>query len=117
MLQARSQQLQNRISSLEAMGKRRDVHLRQMIRRLDGAMQMLKAVEEMCSQQRRVLDAQNVAIMELKKERGEPADEDTGGAELGQGGEPEGEDTTAGAPNDATQDAVPDGTGTDMEEA
>uniref|UniRef100_A0A7S2F8I9 Uncharacterized protein n=1 Tax=Alexandrium andersonii TaxID=327968 RepID=A0A7S2F8I9_9DINO len=72
MLQARSQQLQNRIGILEGIGHRRDLSLQKMQKRVDGAMRMLAAVKEMCSQQRRVLEAQKVAIAELCQELGEP---------------------------------------------
>jgi len=71
MLQARSQQLQNRIGTLEALGKRRDLHMQKMQKRVDGSMRMLAAVKDMCAQQRRALEAQKVAIMELRRELGD----------------------------------------------
>jgi len=74
MLQARSRQLQNRIGIQEAISKRRDKHLHKMLRRLDGAMEMLGAVQDMCSQQKKVIEAQQVAILELKKESGVAGD-------------------------------------------
>lgn len=69
-LRARSTQLESRIQSLEAIGDRRDGQLEKMLRRLEGAMQMLTAVQDMCDQQRRVIGAQRVAITELRRERG-----------------------------------------------
>ncbi|CAK0852430.1 unnamed protein product, partial [Prorocentrum cordatum] len=48
-----------------------------MVRRLDGAMQMLAAVQDMCGQQRKVIAAQKDAIAELERECGE---EDGAGA-------------------------------------
>lgn len=74
MLQARSRQLQNRIGALEAIGERRDKQLQKMMRRLDGAMQMLAAVQDMCSQQRKVIAAQSEAIGELRRECGQEDD-------------------------------------------
>lgn len=68
LLKARSQQLQNKIGDLEAVGERRDKQLQKLMKRLDGAMQMLQAVQDMCDQQRKVIDAQQVAIQELRKE-------------------------------------------------
>jgi len=76
MLQARSQQLQTRIGSLEAMSTRRDKQLQKLLKRLDGAMQMLDAVQEMCGQQRKVIEAQQVAITELRKECGDDEDDE-----------------------------------------
>lgn len=70
MLQARSRQLQNKIGTLEAISDRRDAQLEKMLGRLDGAMQMMSAVQEMCSQQKKVIDAQKVAIVELTDECG-----------------------------------------------
>lgn len=75
MLQAKSQQLQNKIGVLEGVGKRREMHLQKMQKRVDGAMRMLAAVKDMCAQQRRVLEAQKVAIVELRQESGEPGGE------------------------------------------
>jgi len=76
MLRARSQQLQTRIGSLEAMSTRRDKQAQKLLKRLDGAMQMLDAVQDMCSQQRKVIEVQQVAISELRKECGQDEDED-----------------------------------------
>lgn len=74
MLQARSRQLQNQIGSLEALNERRDSQLNKMVKRLDGAMQMLAAVQDMCSQQRTVIQVQKVAITELSKDLGLPVE-------------------------------------------
>lgn len=74
MLQARSRQLQNQIGSLEALNERRDQQLNKMVKRLDGAMQMLAAVQDMCSQQRNVIQVQKVAIAELSKDLGLPVE-------------------------------------------
>jgi len=68
MLKARSQQLQNKIGKLEAISERRDSQLQKMLSRLDGAMKMMDAVQDMCIQQKRVVDAQKVAIAELQDE-------------------------------------------------
>jgi len=76
MLRARSQQLQTRIGSLEAMSTRRDKQAQKLLKRLDGAMQMLDAVQDMCGQQRKVIEVQQVAISELRKECGQDEDED-----------------------------------------
>jgi len=76
MLRARSQQLQTRIGSLEAMSTRRDKQAQKLLKRLDGAMQMLDAVQDMCSQQRKVIEVQQVAISELRRECGQDEDED-----------------------------------------
>lgn len=96
MLQARSRQLQDRIASLEVAGERRDKHLRKMLSRLNGAMQMLTAVQEMVGQQRNVIIAQKVAIEELTREEegteekaqwvSEDEDEDDEGEEEEDGG-------------------------------
>lgn len=75
-LRARSQQLQTRIGSLEAISERRDKQLQRLLKRLDGAMKMLDAVQDMCTQQRKVIDSQKVAIEALQADCGE-ADEDT----------------------------------------
>mmetsp|Transcript_75837 Transcript_75837/g.190798 ORF Transcript_75837/g.190798 Transcript_75837/m.190798 type:complete len:393 (-) Transcript_75837:177-1355(-) len=79
-LQARSRQLQQRIVTLEAAGERRDRTMHKMIRRLDGAMQMLSAVQEMCMQQRRVVAAQKAAISELSRECGVAVEDTTSGS-------------------------------------
>jgi len=70
MLQARSRQLQNRIGSLEAISERRDHQIQKMVKRLDGAMQMLAAVQDMCGQQCKVVEAQRVAITALRSDLG-----------------------------------------------
>merc|ERR1719238_1142905 len=70
MLQARSRQLQNRIGGLEAINERRDTQVNKLVKRLDGAMQMLSAVQEMCNQQGKVISAQKVAIRELQRDIG-----------------------------------------------
>jgi len=74
-LHARSRQLQERVQFLEAVGKRRDVQLAKMMSRLDGAMQMLAAVQEMCGQQRVVISTQCQVIEDLRGECGEGADD------------------------------------------
>lgn len=66
LLMARSQQLQNRIGALELISDRRDKQLQKMLCRLDGSMQMLAAVEDMCTQQSKVIQAQKKAILELR---------------------------------------------------
>eukprot|EP00933_Yihiella_yeosuensis_P041455 TRINITY_DN35849_c0_g1_i1.p1 TRINITY_DN35849_c0_g1~~TRINITY_DN35849_c0_g1_i1.p1 ORF type:complete len:489 (+),score=174.14 TRINITY_DN35849_c0_g1_i1:65-1531(+) len=71
MLRARSQQLQTKIGSLEALSHRRDRQLQKLTKRLDGAMQMLGAVQDMCGQQRKVIQAQQQAIIELRQDAGE----------------------------------------------
>merc|ERR1712136_536706 len=58
-----------------AVGKRRDVQLAKMMSRLDGAMQMLAAVQEMCGQQRVVISTQCQVIEDLRGECGEGADD------------------------------------------
>jgi hypothetical protein len=70
MLQARSRQLQNQIGTLEALNDRRDKQLNKMVKRLDGAMQMLSAVQDMVSQQRCVIQSQKLAIAELSNDLG-----------------------------------------------
>jgi len=70
MLRARSQQQQTRIGQLEALHKRRDTQLSTLLQRLDGAMQMLDAVQDMCTQQRKVIETQRVAITALSEECG-----------------------------------------------
>mmetsp|Transcript_89215 Transcript_89215/g.195545 ORF Transcript_89215/g.195545 Transcript_89215/m.195545 type:complete len:373 (+) Transcript_89215:64-1182(+) len=67
-LRARSQQLQNRVGELEGISKKTDQALNQMMNRLDGSMEMLAAVHDMCSQQKRVIEAQKIAIAELTNE-------------------------------------------------
>eukprot|EP00930_Biecheleria_cincta_P093048 TRINITY_DN8318_c0_g1_i1.p1 TRINITY_DN8318_c0_g1~~TRINITY_DN8318_c0_g1_i1.p1 ORF type:complete len:410 (-),score=150.00 TRINITY_DN8318_c0_g1_i1:78-1307(-) len=74
-LRARSQQLQTRIGNLEAISERRDKQLHRLLKRLDGAMKMLDAVQDMCMQQRKVIDSQKVAIEALQADCGE-VDED-----------------------------------------
>lgn len=44
------------------------VPLSRLLKRLDGAMQMLEALEEMCGQQRKVIAAQQAAISALKED-------------------------------------------------
>lgn len=75
-LRARSQQLQTRIGNLEAISERRDKQLQRLLKRLDGAMKMLDAVQDMCTQQRKVIDAQKVAIEELETDCGEDAEDE-----------------------------------------
>jgi len=106
MLQARSRQLQNRIGTLEAISKRRDKHLHKMLRRLDGAMQMLGAVQDMCGQQKKVIEAQQVAILELKKESGDAGDS----AEVSYGDAPGNHAHSAGIANGSSAGGAADGT-------
>lgn len=75
-LQARSRQLQDQIEELEAVGARRDKQLQRLMKRLDGSIEMLQAVQDMCNQQRKVIYAQRVAIVELRRECGETVDFD-----------------------------------------
>eukprot|EP00401_Gymnodinium_catenatum_P040505 CAMPEP_0117551642 /NCGR_PEP_ID=MMETSP0784-20121206/49295_1 /TAXON_ID=39447 /ORGANISM="" /LENGTH=411 /DNA_ID=CAMNT_0005348685 /DNA_START=54 /DNA_END=1289 /DNA_ORIENTATION=- len=74
-LQARSQELEQKIGLMEAINKRRDLQLKKMLGRIDGATQMLNAVQDMCGQQKNVIDAQSSAIAELRKDCGLPAEE------------------------------------------
>jgi len=76
LLQARSRQLQTQIGQMEAANERRDQQLDKMLRRLDSAMQMLSAVQDMCGQQRNVISAQQVAIAELTTECEEDEEEE-----------------------------------------
>mmetsp|Transcript_49119 Transcript_49119/g.114894 ORF Transcript_49119/g.114894 Transcript_49119/m.114894 type:complete len:348 (-) Transcript_49119:87-1130(-) len=75
-LQAKSRGLQTKIASLEALSDRRDRQLQKMMSRLDGAMQMLSAVQEMCQQQRSVIKAQRQAIVDLREDLGEGVEEE-----------------------------------------
>lgn len=68
MWRARSQRLQTRIGTLQARGQRHDDQLRKMLGRIDGAMEMLGAVQDMCQQQKQVIVAQHVAIEELERD-------------------------------------------------
>lgn len=68
LLRAKSQKLQQRITTLEAMSERREKQMKRLLKRLDGAMQMLEALEDMCGQQRKVISAQQLAISALKEE-------------------------------------------------
>lgn len=70
LLQAKSRQLQSKISEMEAINERRDKQLSKMSRRLDGATQMLAAVQDMCKQQAEVVQAQKVAIVSLQRDLG-----------------------------------------------
>jgi len=70
LLYCRSNVLQREITDLESVTERRDKQIQKMIGRLDGAMQMLTAVQEMCSQQQKVIYAQQRAIGCLKREGG-----------------------------------------------
>ncbi|CAJ1379395.1 unnamed protein product [Effrenium voratum] len=67
-LKAKSAKLQQRIASLETLSERRDKQMKRLLKRLDGAMQMLEALEDMCGQQRKVIQAQQQAIVALKEE-------------------------------------------------
>lgn len=75
-LQGASRHMQGRIEELEGVSSRRDKHLKKMLRRLDGAMTMLSAVQDMCLQQRKVIMCQGTAILELRKECGEDVEEE-----------------------------------------
>lgn len=76
LLRAKSQKLQQRITTLEAMSERREKQMKRLLKRLDGAMQMLEALEDMCGQQRKVISAQQLAISALKEEGAVDDDED-----------------------------------------
>lgn len=52
------------------------VPLSRLLKRLDGAMQMLEALEEMCGQQRKVIAAQQAAISALKEDGAVDSDEE-----------------------------------------
>lgn len=112
LLQARSRQLQTQIGQLEAANERRDQQLQKMISRLDGAMQMLVAVQDMCGQQRRVIVAQKVAIEELTREVGGEGEGQSVYDEAARGGEAPGkkdQDTSrAPAAASATTGGEPD---------
>lgn len=69
-LRKRSAGLAERIRELESVGSRRDKQLNKMVQRLEGAMKMLAAVQDMCAQQRKVIDAQQIAIRELRIDNG-----------------------------------------------
>lgn len=75
-LKARSAALQDRIGSLEAVRERRDKQLEALTSRLEDALKMLGAVEDMCCQQQRVIDAQRVAITELRRDAGLNSDDE-----------------------------------------
>eukprot|EP00435_Cladocopium_sp_Y103_P062042 s12_g23.t1 len=68
LLRAKSQKLQQRITTLEALSDRREKQMKRLLKRLDGAMQMLEALEDMLEQQRKAISAQKVAISALKEE-------------------------------------------------
>lgn len=68
---AQNQKLEERAHSLEASGRKRERQLKSLLRRLDGTMGMLSAVQDMVVQQRTVIGAQKVAIVELESERRE----------------------------------------------
>lgn len=68
LLRAKSQKLQQRIAGLEAISGRREKQMKKLLKRLDGAMQMLDALQDMCGQQRKVISAQQIAILALKDE-------------------------------------------------
>lgn len=97
-LHERSNVLGQRIENLEAISHRRDAQMQKMHHRLQGAMQMLKAVQEMCSQQKNVLRAQQDAIAELEREQLEGPQEPAQGSDAGRGedeAEPEGDEEMA----------------------
>lgn len=58
------------------MSERREKQMKRLLKRLDGAMQMLEALEDMCGQQRKVISAQQLAISALKEEGAVDDDED-----------------------------------------
>eukprot|EP00913_Durusdinium_trenchii_P007054 g6636.t1 len=64
LLRAKSQKLQQRIATLETLSDRREKQMKRLLKRLDGAMQMLEALEDMCGQQRKVISAQQQARRE-----------------------------------------------------
>ncbi|CAE7346504.1 unnamed protein product [Symbiodinium pilosum] len=68
LLRAKSQKLQQRIAGLEAISERREKQMKKLLKRLDGAMQMLDALQDMCGQQRKVISTQQTAILALKEE-------------------------------------------------
>ena len=76
LLRAKSQKLQQRITTLEEMSERREKQMKRLLKRLDGAMQMLEALEDMCGQQRKVISAQQLAISALKEEGAVDDDDD-----------------------------------------
>eukprot|EP00928_Gymnodinium_smaydae_P085768 TRINITY_DN6937_c0_g1_i2.p1 TRINITY_DN6937_c0_g1~~TRINITY_DN6937_c0_g1_i2.p1 ORF type:complete len:378 (+),score=126.74 TRINITY_DN6937_c0_g1_i2:80-1213(+) len=69
-LRARSTHLQNRITELEAVSDRRDEQIRKMQKRLESATKMLVAIQDLCEQQRKVLEAQRGAAEEIRRETG-----------------------------------------------
>ncbi|CAK9117848.1 unnamed protein product [Durusdinium trenchii] len=83
LLRAKSQKLQQRIATLETLSDRREKQMKRLLKRLDGAMQMLEALEDMCGQQRKVISAQQQAISALKEEGAVDDDEEEEEAETG----------------------------------
>jgi len=114
MLQARSRQLQSKISGLEAVNERRDKQLNKMVRRLDGAMQMLSAVQDMCKQQGNVIRAQKVSIVSLQRDLGFDMEAENGDAGArhaspkasGGGGSMDSEDSPENDHQDPEDDSV-----------
>eukprot|EP00929_Paragymnodinium_shiwhaense_P034313 TRINITY_DN18696_c0_g1_i1.p1 TRINITY_DN18696_c0_g1~~TRINITY_DN18696_c0_g1_i1.p1 ORF type:complete len:401 (-),score=162.41 TRINITY_DN18696_c0_g1_i1:174-1376(-) len=103
LLKARSQQLQNRIGSLEAVAQKRDGQLQKMLQRLEDSMQMLSAVQDMCDQQKSVLAAQRHAIQELKTDCGLAAEEASTAASASSPGAAGGSGGRAATVSTATQ--------------
>lgn len=100
-LRARSAALADRICELETVGSRRDKQLNRMVQRLEGAMKMLAAVQEMCNQQGKVIEAQKNAIRELRVDNGVDVDEATTHGE-DQADEKEKRQTPTAAPSNET---------------
>jgi len=75
-LKARSAALQDRIGTLEALRERRDKQLEALTSRLEDALKMLGAVQDMCCQQKKVIDAQQTAIIELRRDAGLASDDE-----------------------------------------
>lgn len=84
-LNARSRQLQNTIGSLEVVNGLRDKQVGKMVKRLDGAMKMLAAVQDMTNQQRDVIRAQETVMEELRRDLGLEVHSDDGADEKSSG--------------------------------
>eukprot|EP00931_Biecheleriopsis_adriatica_P114788 TRINITY_DN90693_c0_g1_i1.p1 TRINITY_DN90693_c0_g1~~TRINITY_DN90693_c0_g1_i1.p1 ORF type:complete len:375 (+),score=143.63 TRINITY_DN90693_c0_g1_i1:59-1126(+) len=97
LLRAHSQQLQRKIETLEAMSNKRDRHHATLLKRLEDSMQMLEAVQAMCSQQCKVIDVQKVAIAELSAECGVQVEDDN---------EEEGEEEEEDEEDDAAEEVA-----------
>jgi len=115
-LQAKSRHLQSKISGLEALNERRDSQLHKMVRRLDGAMQMLSAVQDMCKQQGSVIQAQKVAIGALQGDLGIDGDVDAGDRARSPETRPQASPKASANAASMDSDDSPDGDGQDGEE-